>query len=212
MPAAHRESDRVRPDPRGKRPDQALWRPGRQQRHRFRREARRTARHDRPERRRQDDILQDADLRGAADVRPDRVRGPRHHRHERDRRLPARPDQELSGQSAFHPADRARKRRRSRRSPSCAANSGSTCCASLSENSRPRRAGRAHAGARRSHRPRRVAGRGAGLWREAAPRGRPGAGELAEPASARRAARRHEPARARRDGQAAQIDRRRAAP
>ena len=50
------------------------------------------------------DLLQDADLRSAADLRQDRVRGPRHHRHERHRRVPARPDQELPGQPALHAA------------------------------------------------------------------------------------------------------------
>ena len=100
---------RLRPDPAGDRPDQALWRPPCQLRHRFRGDARRAARHDRAERRRQVDILQDADLRSRADVRHDRVRRPRHHRHERDRRLPARPDQELSGQPAVHPAHGARE-------------------------------------------------------------------------------------------------------
>ena len=110
MPARHRESDRfIRPDPAGNRPDQALRRPGRQQRHRFHGEPWRAARRDRPEWRRQDDLLQDADLRGAADIGQDRVRGPRHHRHERDRRVPARPDQELSGQPAVHAAHGARK-------------------------------------------------------------------------------------------------------
>ena len=54
-------------------------------------------------------FLQDADLRGAADLRQDRVRRPRHHRHERDRRLPARPHQELSGQPAVHAADGTRR-------------------------------------------------------------------------------------------------------
>ena len=43
-----------RPDPAGERPDQALWRPRRQQRHRFHGQPRRTARHHRPQRRRQD--------------------------------------------------------------------------------------------------------------------------------------------------------------
>ena len=41
----------------------------RQQRHRFHRQSRRAARHHRAERRRQDHLLQDADLRGAADRR-----------------------------------------------------------------------------------------------------------------------------------------------
>ena len=39
----------------------------------------------------------------------DRVRGPRHHRHERHRRLPARPDQELPGEPAVHPPHGARE-------------------------------------------------------------------------------------------------------
>ena len=46
--------------------DQALRRPARQQRHRLLRQARRAPRHHRPERRRQDHLLQDADLRSAA--------------------------------------------------------------------------------------------------------------------------------------------------
>ena len=55
---------------------------------------------------------------------------------------------------------------------------------------------------------RRHAGVRARLRREAPAGDRPGARDLAEPAAARRAARRHEPARARRDGRAAQVDRR----
>ena len=59
----------------------------------------------------------------------DRVRGPRHHRHERHRRLPARADQELPGQPAVHPADGAREPDHRRAGASCAASSGSTCSA-----------------------------------------------------------------------------------
>ena len=83
-PCRHAAASRPhqRPDPAGQGADQALRRPGRQQRHRFHRQPRRAARHHRPERRRQDHLLQDADLRSAADVRPDPVRGPRHHRHD----------------------------------------------------------------------------------------------------------------------------------
>ena len=44
------------------------------------------------------------------------------------------------------------------------------------------------------------------LWREAAARDRSRAGDQSTPAAARRAARRHEPARARGDREAAQID------
>ena len=100
-----------RPDPAGDRSDQALWRPARQQRYRFHRQSRRTARHHRPQRRRQVDLLQDADLRNPADLGQDPVRGARHHRQERHRRLPARPDQELSGQPAVHRIDGAREHR-----------------------------------------------------------------------------------------------------
>ena len=100
-----------RPDPAGNRPDQALWRPGRQQRYRFHGQSRRTARHHRSERRRQIDLLQDADLRGPSDVGHDHVRGAGYHRHQRHRCLPARPDQELSGQPALHGLDGARERR-----------------------------------------------------------------------------------------------------
>ena len=68
---------------------------------------------------------------------------------------------------------------------------------SLRRMPRARRAGRAHARARRPRRPARHAGRRARLWREAPAGDRPRARLLAEPAAARRAARRHEPARAR---------------
>ena len=93
-----------RHDPRGQGPDQALRRPGRQQRHRLHRQGRRAARHHRPQRRGQEHLLQDADLRGPAERRHDRVRGPGHHRQGRDRGLPARPHQELPGEPAVHPA------------------------------------------------------------------------------------------------------------
>ena len=53
---------------------------------------------------------------------------------------------------------------------------------------------------------RRHAGIGAGLWREAAPRDRPRARDVAHAAPARRAARRHEPAREGRDGAAPEVD------
>ena len=56
------------------------------------------------------------------------------------------------------------------------------------------RAGRAHARIGRSHRTRRHSGVGACLRRKAAFGGRTGAGEFAQSAAARRAARRHEPA------------------
>ena len=69
------------------------------------------------------------------------------------------------------------------------------------------RAGRAHAGAGQPDAAGRYAGLGTRLWREAAARDRTGAGDLAEPAAARRAAGRHEPARTRRDGGAAEVDR-----
>ena len=78
---------------------------------------------------------------------------------------------------------------------------------SLKQRRRPRRTGRAYARAGRPGRARRHAGVGARLRREAPARDRPRARDLAEPSAARRAARRHEPARARRDGAAAQVDR-----
>ena len=142
----------------------------------------------------------------------DRVRRARHHRHGRHRRLPARPDQELPGQPALHAADGAREpddrraRRTARQVParpvpqprpaSRASTSRSSTRSRWSTSTRRRR----HAGVR------------ARLWREAAARDRPCARHLAEPAAARRAARRHEPARARRDGQAAEVDQPAAAP
>ena len=67
MPAAApRERELPGPILQAHRPHQALRRPGRQQRHRLHRQPRRTARHHRPERRGQVDLLQDADLRSAA--------------------------------------------------------------------------------------------------------------------------------------------------
>ena len=95
----------VRTDSSGDGPDQALWRPHRQQRHRFRRQSRGNTRHYRAEWSGQKHFLQDADLRDRADVRQDRVRRPRHHGHERHRRLPARAHQKLPDQSAFRSAD-----------------------------------------------------------------------------------------------------------
>ena len=75
----------------------------------------------------------------------DRVRGPRHHRHERHRRVPARPDQELPGQPALHPADRAREpdhRRAGRAARQVPARPASAASTSVPG---PGRAGRAHA-------------------------------------------------------------------
>jgi hypothetical protein len=89
---------------------------------------------------------------------------------------------------------------------SCAASSGSICCAPARVPGLDEQVEQ-HARARRSDRARRHTGLGARLWREAAARDRPGARHLAEPAAARRAAGRHEPARARRDGEAAEVDR-----
>ncbi len=164
------------------------------------------ARHHRPERRRQDHVLQDADLRGAADLRDDRVRGPRHHRHERDRRLSARPDQELPDQPVVQSADRARKpdhrcARRIARQVQARSVQRPDRIPGLTEQVEHTLA------ARQPRRARRHAGVGARLWRKAAAGNRPRAGDAPEPAAARRAARRHEPARARRNGRAAQVDR-----
>ena len=78
---------------------------------------RRVARHHRPERCRQVDLLQDADLRSPADLRQDRVRGARHHRNQCHRRLPAGPDQELSGQPVVYRPHGAREYRDRRARP-----------------------------------------------------------------------------------------------
>ena len=61
------------------RADEAVWWAGRQQRHRLRREGGGAPRRDRPERRRQEHVLQDADGRGAAERRHDPLPRPRHH-------------------------------------------------------------------------------------------------------------------------------------
>ena len=72
-----------RAHPQGDRSQQTLRRPDGQQRYRFRPRPRRDTRHHRAERSGQEHVFQDADLRGSADLRQDRLRGPRHHRHER---------------------------------------------------------------------------------------------------------------------------------
>ena len=89
----------------------------------------RIARRHRPQRRRQEHVLQDADLRSEADFRPDHVQRPRHHRLGRHRSLPARPDQELSGQPAVHTPDGARERRDRGARPEARAVPARTCCA-----------------------------------------------------------------------------------
>ncbi|MGY4381569.1 ABC-type branched-subunit amino acid transport system ATPase component/ABC-type branched-subunit amino acid transport system permease subunit [Bradyrhizobium sp. i1.3.6] len=161
------------------------------------------------QRRRQIDLLQDADLRDRADLRPDRVRGPRHHGIEGHRGLPARTHQELPSQPALHgphgaaePDDRSTRRAArqisARPVPQALGREG------------PDGAGRAHACPGQFDPPRRYAGIRARLWREAPAGDRACARHLAAPAAARRAARGHEPARTGRDRQAAQIDRARA--
>ena len=75
------------------------------------------------------------------------------------------------------------------------------------KHSRPRGTGRTHAGARQSGRTARHIGIGARVRREAAAGDRACARDLAEPAPARRAACRHEPARADRDRRSAQVHR-----
>ena len=79
------------------------------------------------------------------------------------------------------------------------------------EDPRPRGTGGAHAAAGEPHRAHRHAGVAAGLRREAPARDRPGPRLVAQPAAARRAAGRHEPARAGRDRAAARSRSRRAA-
>ena len=128
------------------RPDQALRRPRRQQRHRFHGAAAascaassaRTA----PARATFFKML-------TCEVPPTsgthHVRGPRHHRHERHRRLPARPDQELPGQPALHPPDGAREpddRRAGRAARQVPARPAAQRCDSVAG---LQRAGRAHA-------------------------------------------------------------------
>ena len=93
----------------------------------------------------------------AADLRPDRVRGPRHHRHDRHRRLPARPDQELSGQSAVHSTDSSRESH-DRRAGRNARQIPPRSVPPTVKDSRPGRTGRAYAGTGQSDRARRVAG------------------------------------------------------
>ena len=130
----------------------------------------------------------------------------------RHRRLPARPDQELSGQPAVQPPDGAREpdhRRAGRAARQVPARSVPQSLQSIPGLDEQVEHTLALVDLDRA---RRHAGVGARLRREAPARDRAGARDLAEPAAARRAARRHEPARARRDGQAAQVDQPAAAP
>ena len=70
--------------------------------------------------------------------------GPRHHRHDRHRRLPARPDQELPGQSTVHAANGSRKPD-SCRPGNPARKIPPRSIAAVGQNSRFERAGRTHA-------------------------------------------------------------------
>ena len=85
-------------------------------------------------------------------VWPDPVRRPRHHGHERQRRLPARAHQELPDQSAFRPADGQAEPhdRGARRDPRQVQ---ARSVPKPQQRSRPRRPGRADAGARQPRRP-----------------------------------------------------------
>ena len=116
--------------------------------------------------------------------------------------LPARPHQELPGQSAVHAVDGARKHHH-RRVGGAARQIPARSVPASCQHSGPQRTGRAYAGSGQSHRADRAAGLGAGLWREAAPGNRAGARLEPEPLAARRAAGRHEPARTGGDGEVA---------
>ena len=188
------------------RANQALWRLDGQQRYRFRRRTRRNPRHNRAERGRQKHLFQDVDLRDAADVGQDRIRRPRHHGHERHRRLPARAHQELPDQPAVRSPDRPAEPQGRRAGPDPRQVQARSVPQSK-ERSRPRRTRRTDAGACQSDRAAGLAGLRARLRRKTPARDRPRARDVAEPASARRAACRHEPARTRRDGRPAQIHR-----
>ena len=150
-------------------------------------------------------LFQDADLRGPADLRQDRVRGPGHHRQGRDRGLPARPHQELPGEPALHAAhgapepDDRRARRPARPLPP-------RPVPEPGEDSRACRIGCSTRWSWSASRRAPTRGVGAGLRREAPAGDRPGARDLAQPAAARRAAGRHEPARAGRDRAAPEVD------
>ena len=86
------------------------------------------ARHHRTQRRRQKHVLQDADLRDAADRRAHHLPRPRHHRHGCRQGLPARTDQELSGQPALYPTDPAPERRDRRARRAARHLLASICC------------------------------------------------------------------------------------
>src|SRR5579862_9117448 len=195
-----------RPDSAGDRPDEALRRRDRQRRHRLLGEPRRASWNHRPERRRQDDVLQNADVRGGADVGAHRLRRPRHRRHERHRRVSARPHEKLSGEPALQSADR-RGERHDRRAGRDSRQVPPRHAEESAKDSGAERTCRAQARAREPDRAPSHAGRTARVRREAQAGSRARARVVAGASSARRAARGDEPGRARRDGKASEVDR-----
>ena len=126
---ARRADANRRNHPRNAAVDAPLWRPVRQSRHRFLAAAWRTARRHRPERRRQEHVLQDADVRSAANLRTDRVRRSRHHRLGRAPRQPARSDARAIRSTSCSTASPCARTSRSPRSRKPADPSAPTCCA-----------------------------------------------------------------------------------
>ena len=96
--------------PGDRRPDARVRRLRRRRRRRSARRDRHDPCPDRPERRRQDDLLQPADLLPAADARHDHVQGPRHHRHEAGDGRAAGADPQLPDLGGVPASDRAGER------------------------------------------------------------------------------------------------------
>ncbi len=95
----------------GARRHQVVRRHSRQQQHQFLGQRGRAAGDYRPQWRRQEHVLQDAHLRDAADLGPYRFPRARHYGARRRQGVSARPDQELSGQSALQSPHLAREHR-----------------------------------------------------------------------------------------------------
>ena len=99
-------------------PRQVLWRLRGGQRRQSQGQARLDPRADRPERRRQDDLLQYADQVPRAELRPHPVQRPRHHRDAAGRRRPPRPRALVPDFGGLPAPDGARERARRAAAPS----------------------------------------------------------------------------------------------
>ena len=164
-------------------PRQVLWRLRGGQRRQSQGQARLDSRVDRPERGRQDDLLQYADQVHRAELRPHPVQRPRHHGDAARRRRPTRPGALVPDLGDLSPLDRARERARRAAAPA----RRQLRLLALEEGADA--AQRARDGAARSGRPRRLGPFGRGrvpLWPQARAGDRHDAGARPRDAAARR--------------------------